>query len=79
VFRQQIQSAINEERLKFQEMQVDMEVFPMIVIDFEGKRVLIWPSTTDKSKGKEVTIDDAQKADENKKNFLQEGGGQGNS
>jgi hypothetical protein len=38
VFRQQIQSAINEGRLKFQEMQVDTEPFPMIVIDFEGKK-----------------------------------------
>jgi hypothetical protein len=35
VFRRQIQSAINEGRLKFQE---DTEPFPMNVIDFEGKR-----------------------------------------
>jgi hypothetical protein len=35
VFRRQIQSAINEGRLKFQE---DTEPFPMNVIDFNGKR-----------------------------------------
>jgi hypothetical protein len=41
MFRRQIQSAINEGRLKFQEMQVDTKPFPMNVIDFEGKKVLI--------------------------------------
>jgi hypothetical protein len=39
----------------------------MNVIDFEGKRVLIRPSTADKGKGKEVIIGDAQKANENNK------------
>jgi hypothetical protein len=53
--------------LKFQEMQVDMEPFPMNVIDFEGKKVLIRPGMADKGKGKEVIIDDARKADENNK------------
>jgi hypothetical protein len=48
-------------------MQVDTEPFPMNVIDFEGKKVLIWPSTADKGKGKEVIIDDARKDDENNK------------
>jgi hypothetical protein len=48
-------------------MQVDMEPFLMNVIDFEGKKVLIRPSTTDKEKGKEVIIGDAWKADENNK------------
>jgi hypothetical protein len=67
VFRRQIQSAINEGRFKFQEMQEDTELFPMNVIDFEGKKVLIWPSTTDKGKGKEVIIGDTRKADENNK------------
>jgi hypothetical protein len=67
IFRRQIQSAINEGQLKFQEMQVDTEPFPMNVIDFEGKKVLIRSSTADKEKGKEVIIGDAQKADENNK------------
>jgi hypothetical protein len=48
-------------------MQVDTEPFPMNVIDFEGKKVLIRPSIADKEKGKEVIIGDARKADENNK------------
>jgi hypothetical protein len=67
VFRRQIQSAINEGRLKFQEIQVDTEPFPMNVIDFEGKKVLIRPSTADKGKDKEVIIGDARNADDNNK------------
>jgi hypothetical protein len=54
--------AINEGRLKFQE---DTEPFPMNVIDFEGKKDLIRPGTTDKGKGKEVIIGNARKAAEN--------------
>jgi hypothetical protein len=48
-------------------MQVDTEPFPMNMIDFEGKRVLIRSSTTDKGKGKEVIIGNAREADENNK------------
>jgi hypothetical protein len=48
-------------------MQIDTKPFPMNVIDFEGKKVLIRQSTTDKGKGKEVSIGDARKADENNK------------
>jgi hypothetical protein len=48
-------------------MQVDTEPFPMNMIDFEGKKVLIRSSTADKGKGKEVIISDARKADENNK------------
>jgi hypothetical protein len=61
VFRRHIQSAINEGRLKFQEMQVDTEPFSMNMIDFEGKKVLVRPNTADK--GKETIIGDAKKAD----------------
>jgi hypothetical protein len=61
VFRRQIQSAINEGRMKFQEMQVDTEPFPVNVIDFEGKRALIRPSTADKGKEKEIIIDDTER------------------
>jgi hypothetical protein len=53
--------------LKFQEMQVDPEPFLMNTIDFEGKRVLIRPSTVDKGKGKEIIIGNAREADENNK------------
>jgi hypothetical protein len=37
------------------------------MINFDGKKVLIWPSTADKGKIKEVIIGDAQEADENAK------------
>jgi hypothetical protein len=52
--------------LKFQEIQVDTEPFPVNMIDFEGKRVLIRPSTADKGKCKEIIID-AREADGNSK------------
>jgi hypothetical protein len=48
-------------------MQVDMEPFPMNMIDFEGKNVLIRPNTADKGKGKEVIIGNAREADGNNK------------
>jgi hypothetical protein len=53
--------------LKFQEMQVDTEPFPMNMIDFEGKKVLVRPNTADKGKGKEIVIGNAREADENHK------------
>jgi hypothetical protein len=49
-------------------MRVDTEPFPMNVIDFEGKKVLIRPSMADKGKGKEVIIGDARNAYKNNKN-----------
>jgi hypothetical protein len=68
VFCRQIQSTINEGRLKFQEMQIDTEPFLMNTIDFEGKKVLIRPNTTDKGKCKEIVIGNTREADENHKN-----------
>jgi hypothetical protein len=68
VFRRQIQPAINEGRLKFQEMQVDTEPFPMNMIDFEGKKVLVRPNTTDKGKDKEIIMGNAREVDGNQKN-----------
>jgi hypothetical protein len=50
--------------LKFQE---DTEPFPMNMIDFKGKRVLIRPSTADKGKDKEVIIGNSREADGNNK------------
>ena len=49
-------------------MQVDTEPFPINMIDFDGKKVLIRPSATDKGKGKEVIIGNAQEVDEITKN-----------
>jgi hypothetical protein len=48
-------------------MQVDTEPFPMNMIDFEGKNVLIRPNTADKGKGKEIVISNAREVDENHK------------
>jgi hypothetical protein len=44
-------------------MQVDTEPFPMNMIDFEGKKVLVRPDTADKGKGKETIIGNAKKDD----------------
>jgi hypothetical protein len=46
-------------------MQVDTEPFPMNMIDFEGKRILVRPNTA--NKGKEIIIDNAREANENHK------------
>jgi hypothetical protein len=48
-------------------MQVDTEPFLMDVIDFEGKKVLIRPSTADKEKDKKVIIGNEREADESNK------------
>jgi hypothetical protein len=69
VFRRQIQSTINEGRLKFQEMQVDTEPFPMNMIDFEGKKVLTRPNTADEGKSKGIVIDNARETAGNHKFF----------
>jgi hypothetical protein len=63
----QIQSAINEGPLKFQE---DMEPFPMDVIDLNGKKILIRPSTADNGKDKEVIIVNAREAEMEKTKSL---------
>jgi hypothetical protein len=47
---------------------VDTELFPINMINFDGKKVLIQPSAADKGKGKEVIIGNAQEADEITKN-----------
>ena len=44
---------------------MDTEPFPMNVIDFEGKKVLVRPNTADK--GKEIVIGDSKRADEDHK------------
>jgi hypothetical protein len=48
-------------------MQVDTEPFPMNMIDFEGKKVLVRPNTADKDKGKETIIGNAKEADGDRK------------
>jgi hypothetical protein len=59
-FHRQIQSAINEGRLKFHDMQVDENPFPSSVcvntFELSNPKVLIGPDQTKKAKGKNVII-----------------------
>jgi hypothetical protein len=58
VFRRQIQSAINEGGLAFQEMQVDTQPFPVNIIEPTCKEVLVRPEVADKGKGENIIISD---------------------
>jgi hypothetical protein len=60
VFRRQIQSAINEGWLAFQEMQVDTQPFPVNTIELTCKKVLVRPEVADKGKGKNIVIGDCR-------------------
>jgi hypothetical protein len=86
VFRRHIQSTVNEGRLSFQKMQVDMQPFSMNIIDLSGKKVLVRPEVADQGKGKNIVIDDprtsnisqeeiARKAPDRKTNKLGGAGG----
>jgi hypothetical protein len=48
-------------------MQVDTKPFPMNMIDFESKRILVRPNTSDKGKDKEIIIGKTREADGNHK------------
>jgi hypothetical protein len=48
-------------------MQVDTEPFPMNMIDFESKRILVQPNTADKGKDKEIISGNTREADGNHK------------
>ena len=87
VFRRQVQSAINEGLLAFQEMQVDTQPFPVNTIDVACEKILVRPEMADKSKSKDIIIDDprtsnisqkevARKALDNKTNKSESAGGQ---
>jgi hypothetical protein len=67
-FHQRIQSAINEGRLAFQEMQVDTQPFPVNTIEPTCKRVLVRPEVANKGKDKITIIDDLRTS-----NISQEG------
>jgi hypothetical protein len=49
-------------------MRVDTKPFPINMINFDGEKVLVWPSAADKGKCKEVIIGNVREADENAKN-----------
>jgi hypothetical protein len=59
-FRRQIQSTINEGRLKFLEMQVDENRFPnsafVNALELSNPKVLIRPDQAENAKGKNVII-----------------------
>ena len=61
VFRRQIQSAINDERLSFSEMQVDKQPFPMNTMDLEGKKMLIRPDIAESANKSNVVIGESRK------------------
>jgi hypothetical protein len=48
-------------------MHVDTELFPMNMISFDDKKVMVRPSAVDKDKGKETIIGDPREADETTK------------
>ena len=56
VFRRQIQSAVNEGRLVVPQIQIDNNHFPVHAVELQNLKVLIWPSQTESTKGKNVVI-----------------------
>jgi hypothetical protein len=56
VFRRQRQSAINEGRLSFQEMQVDTQPFPINTIELPNKMVLVRLEVANKGKEKTSSL-----------------------
>jgi hypothetical protein len=60
VFRRQVQSAINEGRLTFHEMQVDKTSFPINAMDLQQPKVLVQPHQAEATKGKNVVIEEAK-------------------
>jgi hypothetical protein len=64
IFQRQVQSTINDGQLKFQEIQVDTEPFPMNIISFDDREVLVRPNAAYKCKVKEIIIGNTREADE---------------
>jgi hypothetical protein len=52
VFHRQIESAINEGQLRFQEMKIDMPPIPVSTLESTSKKILVQPCVADKGKGK---------------------------
>jgi hypothetical protein len=53
-----MQSTINEDRLAFQEMQVDTQLFHVNTIEPTSKKVLVRPEVANKGKDKNIIIGD---------------------
>lgn len=62
VFRRQIQSAINEGRLKFHDMEVMKNPFPVNTMDLQQPKVLVRPHQAESTKGKNVLIGEEKPA-----------------
>jgi hypothetical protein len=60
VFCQQVQSAINEGRLTFHDMQVDKALFRNNTMDLQQPKVLVRPHQDEATKGKNVVIGEAK-------------------
>jgi hypothetical protein len=58
VFRRQIQSTINEDRLRFQEVKIDRPPVPVATLELTSKKVLVRSCAADKSKDKDIVIGD---------------------
>jgi hypothetical protein len=56
VFRRQIQLTINEGRLRFQVVKIDMPPVPVATLVPTSKKLLVRPCATDKDKGKNIII-----------------------
>jgi hypothetical protein len=71
VFHRQIQSAKNEGRLAFQEMQVDTQPFSVNTIQPTSKRVLVRPEVVYKGKDKNTIIGDPRTSNMSQKEIAQ--------
>jgi hypothetical protein len=56
VFHRQIQSAINEGRLRFQELKIDIPLVPVSTLEPTNNKVLVRLCVTDKGKSKNIII-----------------------
>jgi hypothetical protein len=64
-FRRQIQSALNDGQLTLgdnHQMKLDVDPFPVDMINFEEKRVLVCMDQADTAKGKNVVVPDEPRA-----------------
>jgi hypothetical protein len=55
-FRWQIQSAINEGRLRFQEIKFDRQHVPFNTLEPANRKVLVQPCVANKGKDKNIII-----------------------
>jgi hypothetical protein len=56
IFHRQIQSAVDEGRLRFQEMKIDKQHVPVDTLGLVDKKVLVRPCSPDKAKGKILSL-----------------------